>query len=350
LRKEPRPPTYSTARLDSLVCPVMVDSRQLQACLPAAAQLSLPGLPYVSAGQHPILIEIWLVQDGLIEVGGLTAHRLWELAGGAAGLGFGWSAGTTLGAGIGGGAGAANGAALGMWFGPLGWWWGATAGAATGAALGATIAATTGAVSGASWAAEAGRRTSELNSRVIGTYNEIIVTVPCRLQQPDGQACDVAFVLGTYTDSVASMLGESIVGWGYRKSQAYGRRTRDGALEVKVGPSREPFRVVRRQMSPTLPPSIVRSTTAAILASLSLPLLGRLPPDRLMVSFLDRRFEEDTVRVTPAAVRLESGDAFLPGLPGFEADVNAVGGDDPWGAFLVTGLPVTLSYPRSIDE
>ena len=68
-----------------------------------------------------------------------------------------------------------------------------------------------------------------------------------------------------------------------------------------------------------------------------------------MVSFLDRWFENQGVRVAPMSVRLESGDAFLPGLCGFALDINALGDDDPWGAFVVTGLPVRLSYPRAID-
>ena len=343
----PRPPTYSTARLDSMVCPVLVDSRELQACLPKAAGLSLPRFPQVPAGKHPIIVEIWRVQDGTIEVGGVTAHKLWELAGGVAGLGFGGSSGAAIGAGIGGAAGAANGGALGMWLGPLGWLWGAATGAAADAAAGAAMMATTGAMRGARWAAEAGHRTSETNSRVIGTYNEIIVTVPCRREQPGGLARDFAFVLGTYTDSVASMLGEWLVGWGYRKSKALGGRTRDGALEVRVGSSGIPFRVVSRLELPPIPAATVRSIGAGVYASLSLPLLGMLSTDQFMVSFMDRSFEHHAVRVVPAAVRLESGDAFLPGLRGFTADLNAIRHQDPWGAFVVSGLPVTLSYPES---
>ena len=77
--------------------------------------------------------------------------------------------------------------------------------------------------------------TSETNSRTIGTYNEIIVVVPCSSRRASGWAdSDIAFVLATYTDSSASILGEWLVGWGSRKSQAFGTRTKDGALEVRV--------------------------------------------------------------------------------------------------------------------
>ena len=212
------------------------------------------------------------------------------------------------------------------------------------------MAATTGAIRGAQSGADVGRRTSEANSRVIGTYNEIIVTVPCHRAQREGPAGEFAFVLGSYTDSAASMLGEQLVGWGYRKSQAFGVRADDGTLDVSIGPCGAPLRVVSRQASPPVRPTVVRSTATHVLTSLSYPLLGVLPADRLMVSFLDRAFEDQAVRVTPMSVRLESSDAFLPGLRGFVSDIDAIGKSGPWGAFAVTGLPVRLSYPRAVDE
>lgn len=345
-----RPPTYSTAGLDSLVCPVLVDSSELQSCLPAGAQVSLPPLPHVPEGRHPVIVEIWRVRNGVIEVDRVTAHEWSEMAGGAAGLGLGGSVGAALGAGLGSASGAAGGGALGMWLGPLGWWWGATAGAAAGAAAGSTVMAITGAMRGARWAADAARRTSEVSSQIIGTYNEIVVTVPCRLVQRGGLTSDFAFVLSTCTDSTASMLGEWLLGWGYRKSVAFGARAHDGALEVRIGSSATPFRVVSRASSPPVPPAVALPIATHVLRSLSLPLLGALSEDRLMVSFLDRSFAAQTVRVTPAFVRMEAGDDFLPGIGGFSSDIEPMGSRAPWGAFLVTGLPLTLSYPRAVDR
>jgi hypothetical protein len=69
-----------------------------------------------------------------------------------------------------------------------------------------------------------------------------------------------------------------------------------------------------------------------------------------MVSFLDRSFEDQAVRVIPTPVRLESGNGFLPGLRRFTSDVNAMGHNDSWGSFVITGLPVTLSYPQAIND
>jgi hypothetical protein len=341
-------PTYSTARLDSLVCPVMVDSAHLKSHLPV--RLSLPRFPHFPDERHPVIVEIWRVQDGLIEFGGRTAHRWWELAGGAAGLGFGGSGGAALGAGLGGAAGAANGAALGMWLGPLGWLWGAAGGAAAGAAYGATMFCAAGAWCGARMAADAGYTASENSSRVIGTYNEIVVTVPCRLMLHDRPPIDVAFVLGTYTDSVASTLGEAIVGWGYRKSLVSGGLTSDGTLEVYIDSSGGPFRIVSRQVSPPLPLSAAGTEAAQMRRALPGPLLGVLPARRFVISSMDRSFEDPAVRVTAVSVRLESLDALLPGLGVVSCDIAALGSREPWGAFSISALPVTLSYPCAVDH
>jgi hypothetical protein len=209
--------TYSTARIDTLVCPVLVDSSALQSLVPQAARLSLPQLPHVPRGNHPVIVEVWRVQDGTIDYGGVSAHQWWEMAAGAAGLGLGGSAGAAVGFGLGGAAGAVNGGALGMRLGLLGWWWGAVTGAAMGATIGAATTASAGARPAARLAAEIGRLASEKTSRVIGTYNEIVVTIPCRRVQAESPTRDVSLVLASYTDSAASILGERLIGWGYKK-------------------------------------------------------------------------------------------------------------------------------------
>jgi len=340
-------PTYSTARIDTLVCPVLVDASALRSCLPPDARLSLPHLPHVPKGKHPVIIEVWRVHDGLIDFGGVSAHQWWELAGGAAGFGLGVSAGATVGVGIGGAAGAANGGALGMWLGPLGWCWGVATGAAVGAAIGAGMTASTGARQAARLGAAIGRRTSERASRVIGTYNEIVVTAPCRSAQRGSPQRDFAFVLGTYTDSAASILGERLIGWGYRKLPAFGMRSKPGVLEVSTGHARGNFKIASRAESSPSRPSSVFSAAAPVIQSLSHPLLGVLPADRLVVSYLERSFHHSEVRVMPAWVHIEACDDFIPGLRSLATDVKGGGENNPWGAFSVTGLPVTLSYPNA---
>ena len=45
--------------------------RRASSCLPTGVPLSLQRPPHVPPGSHPIIVEIWRVQDGLIEVAGL---------------------------------------------------------------------------------------------------------------------------------------------------------------------------------------------------------------------------------------------------------------------------------------
>jgi len=204
-----------------------------------------------------------------------------------------------------------------------------------------------GAQRGAEVAADAGYRASVNSSRIIGTYNEIMVTVPCQLAQEE-EVLDVAFVLGTYTDSAASTLGECLIGWGYGKSLALGRRVTDDVLEVNTGSSGQSFKVVSRLAPPAGSFSALRLAAAQTVRTLSLPLLGVLPVNRLMISFLDRFFEDQAVRVTPVSVRLESSHLVLDGMRAVSSDIEAIGDGAPWGAFAINALPVRLSYPRSL--
>ncbi len=339
--------TYSTARIDTLVCPVLVDASALQSCLPHAARLWLPHLPHIPKGKHPVIVEIWRVQDGLIDYGGVSAHQWWELAGAAAGLGLGGSAGAAVGVGMGGAAGAANGGALGMRLGPLGWWWAVATGAAWGAAIEAARTASAGARQAARLTAAIGRRASQKTSRVIGTYNEIVVTTPCRRLQQQSSERDFAMVLGSYTDSAASIMGERLIGWGYNKLPAFGMRSNAGVLEVTTGRSRKNFKIVSRADSSLSRQAFDVSSAALVISSLLRPLLGMLSADRLMVSYLERSFNHRDVQMAPVDVHLEASAGFIPGLGSLAADVKSSRENNPWGAFSVTGLPVTLSYPRA---
>lgn len=335
-----RPSRYSTALLDSLVCPVLVDAKELQASLPAGVWL--PPLPGIPEGSHPMIIEVWLLQNGLIEIAGATAHGFWTHAGGGAGLAFGGAAGAACGAWYGG----AAGAALGMWMGPLGWWGGAMLGASVGAPLFARALAQEAAMQGM-WA---GRTASENECRTLGTYNEVIVTVPCRRVRAGGIEDDLLFVLGTFTDSAVSRLGEQFFGWGYRKSPAIGRQAADGSLEVMIGPGCEPVRIAARSAAQPETGDVLCDRGSPVQAAFSQPLLGMLPDNRLVVSLLERSFENKAVRVIPASVQLEFGDEFVPGVRAGRAGIQPFTKQNPWGAFLVTGLPVTLSFPCAAQE
>jgi hypothetical protein len=66
-----------------------------------------------------------------------------------------------------------------------------------------------------------------------------------------------------------------------------------------------------------------------------------------MVSYLERSFNHSNVQMAPIDVHLEAAAGFIPGLGRLSADVKGSRKNNPWGAFSVIGLPVTLSYPRS---
>ena len=342
--------TYSTARIDTLVCPVMVDASELKSCLPQGARLSLPQLQQVPTGKHPVIVEIWRVQDGLLDYGGVSAHQWWELAGGAAGLGLGGSAGAAVGFGKGWAEGAAKGAQRGMRLGPLGWWWGAATEAAMSAAAEAAKSAAAAAQKAASMTATFFRSASERTSRAVGTYNEIVVTTPCRRLLPRGREREFGLVLASYTDSAASILGERLIGWGYQKLPAFGIRSNDGVLEVSTRRSGMSFKISSHPDASRARRVFDATPAAQVIDSLSLPLLGALSADQMMVSHLERSFNHRDVRMTPVKVHLEASAGFIPRLGKLTEEVKGSGENSPWGAISVTGLPVTLSYPRNDSD
>jgi hypothetical protein len=339
-----RPPTHSRAWLDALICPMWVDTEKLRAVLPKGHNLSPTTQPGSVRGKHPIILEIWRVRDGHLEVGGIDSHGWSELSGATTGLGVGGGVGTLVGAGVGGLAGAAGGGLLGLWMGPFGWLLGATAGATAGAATGATLTGTAGALVGARWGAGAARRVSEAGSRMAGSYNEIMVTVPCKHVTPRGEN-EVAFVLAMYTDSALSRWGERILGFGYHKKPARVTQVAADTLEVSTRAS-EPLLKIKvhdlLQSADSKQPAARPS-----LPWLALPLLGLAPSGRAVISFLERSFSHDSVRLAAASVRVETTAAFLTGFGASGTRIAPLTTDNPWGAFVATGLPVKLTYPRA---
>ena len=335
-----RPPNHSRAWVDALVCPVLVDAERVRTALPAGAGLQLRRLTAVGAGRHPVIVEVWRVHDGALQTAGLDAHDWSELTATAAGLGVGGGSGAMTGAGVGSVAGAAGGGALGMLLGPVGMAWGAAIGAAAGATTGAALGATAGAMWAARWAGGAARRASLAGSRVLGSYSEIIATIPCRRG-----ADDVSYVVGMYTDSLLSRVGERTLGFGYRKQPAHISRDEEGNVSVEAHNGRGPGRLLQVTVSPR-----EGNTTGQVLvAALGHPLVGVRARGRIAVSHLDRTFEAASVQISRAAVTLDAGPAFLDGLIAGRHRIAASGPRTPWGALAASGLPVHLSYPRSLQ-
>jgi len=337
-----RPAVYSTARLNTLVCPVFVRASAIAAVLRhVSAALRLPRLRGVPRGMHPVIVEVWRVHDGVPWFGGVSAHD--------------WSAvvGAMTGAGVFAGVGAAVGAGLGAFDAvrTLARDTGDTVVQSRGSAslrqgLAALAAGAAAGVRGG-WAlgARVGRRSSEWRSRVLGTYNEIIITVPCVARRGRDER-RFSYVLATATDSAASMLGERAVGWGFHKIAARGTHAADGTLQVMVAASRRPFRLrvgdrgARLGWSPTV-------AQWATVAALDAPLLGALADGRLHVSWFDRSYSAADAFLHATPVDIESLDALVPGAGPQRVSVPALAASDPWGAVYAEGVRVTLTHPRA---
>lgn len=353
--KPRRPPNHSRAWVDAVVCPLPVDARDVRALLPPQAGLSLVPAPRTPRGRHPVIIELWQVHDGALETAGMDAHDWSELAGTAAGFGVGGSSGAMAGAGVGAVAGAAGGGALGMLLGPIGLAWGAAFGATAGATTAAAVGATAGALWGARWVGGMSRRASLVGSRVLGSYAELLVTIPYVVRRGDDDDDDDApadgvvraFSAAMYADSTLSRFGERALGFGYRKQST--RITVDAAGAIRVQ-SRDRL-LLEVSVSPQpadrgTPPSAGQVEGGLVRAALGQPLLGARSGRTLAVSHLDRAFDAPSARVAGASVTLNATAAFLDGAVTGRRRLESNASSNPWGAFIATGVPVRLSYPR----
>jgi hypothetical protein len=334
---------HSAAIIDALVCPIRVDRARLAACLPSVDGLSLAPARGRAGRSHSVLIEVWRVRDGRVEAAGLDVHGWSNLAGGAAGLAVGGASGGAVGATFGGVAGAAGGGLMGLPFGPAGLLFGALAGAAAGLWTGAAFGAAGAAAYGAGLLGAASRRLSETGSRLLGTYGEILVTTPCVLETARGPL-QVAFVLAMYTDSRISRWGEAALGFAFGKRPA--RMLVDGGhLEAQTTSGARLLRIslqARRRRQPFLRTG---PAAARVRAAAAMPLLGQRS-GRVVLSGLERDLDDGAVRLWPAPGSVEVGGGLVPGVPAGFHTLTALSARSSRGAFVVTDLPVYLTYPQ----
>lgn len=336
---------HSGALIDALVCPIRVDRARLAASLPPVGGLSLGPAPGSVGRSHPVLIEVWRVRDGRVEAAGLDLHGWSNLAGGAAGLAVGGASGAAVGATFGGVAGAAGGGVMGLPFGPAGLLFGALAGGAAGLWTGAAFGAAGAATYGAGLLGAASRRLSETGSRLLGTYGEILVTTPCVLETAHGPL-QVAFVLAMYTDSRISRWGEAALGFAFGKRPA--RMLLDsGHLEAQTATGARLLRIslqARRRRQPLLGTG---PAAARVRAAAAMPLLGQRS-GRVVLSRLERDLDDGAVRLWPALGSIEVGGGCVPGVAAGFHTLAALAARSSRGAFVITDLPVHLTYPQPL--
>lgn len=288
-----RPPPHSGARLDLVVMAMMMDTKQLSAAVSKRAQATLGRHASIPKGRHPLIIEIWRVSDGRMEPGGRDLHSWSERAG--RGLGMVLSLGRSAG-----------------------------------------VAANLGRLA---------RQVSEVGSKVLGSFNEVMVTVP-HIEGLDPRIPSPSLVLGMYTDSPISRLGDRIFGFGFDKRIAHIVRSGFERFEVRE-PDGKLLLQARLAASGEIP--ITAKAPGALLRTcLAKPLIGKRGRHGLVLSRLDRFFEGAQVRVRGAVGSVVIGDGFIDGIHPGENAIEPATARHPWGAFSATNVSVKLSFPIAV--
>jgi hypothetical protein len=273
------------------VLAILVDAEQVRAAVKRRTQASLSPHPDVPNGRHPLIIEIWRVSRGRMEPGGIDLHSWSERAGHGLGMVLSGRAGE--------------------------------------------LAAKVGRVA---------RQVSETGSRTLGSFNEVLVTVPNVVAV--GQHIRFpSLVLGMYTDSALSRLGDRLFGFGFNKQMAHIARSGFEHFEVREPDGRRLFQAKLLPSSNTLRPT--EGSVAALRTCLARPLLGQHGGSGV-VSYLDRFFEESHVRVRGARGSLVIGDGFINGIEPGTYDIKPATLGHPWGAFSAANVPVKLSFPKAL--
>jgi len=284
------PPSHSTARLDASVLTMLVDAKQVASAIGANCRVRLRRLPGLPAGRHPIVVEIWQVTNGRLELGGLDMHTWSRRAGRALGDVLSVSRGSTL-----------------------------------GRTLGAM-----------------GEKVSALGSKTLGSFNEVLVTVPNVVVGGDRSRL-VSWVLGMYTDSPVSMWGDRLTGFGFGKRLGIIKRSARGDCEVR---SLDGERLMIAALQPRGARRHGRTRAAAVVRRwMTRPLVGRPAPTVLARSHFRRLFAGPDVRIQGVAGELFVAKGFLEGLDPVRLAIEPSGAGRPYGGFTAECLDVKLSFP-----
>ena len=341
MRERDRQPWNSGARIDATTILVLTRVEHLRAVLDPLG-ITLVPFPHVPEGHHPVCVDLWHIESGRLESGGIDQHDLSSAAGATAtALTGGWM-GSAAGGGLGAIGGAAAGAFIGAPLGPIGSWWGSIAGYLAGGTLGATAGAAMGASRGAALGAGTAREMSEAVSRTVGTYQEVLVATPNAVPPGGGgRTCSCSACTATTRYPI---WGDRAQGCGYGKRAATIRR--DGFRSYEVdhqGPAAGLSGVFDAAPADAWAASDARlEHHRALFAQ---PLLGSLGHGGFAVSALGRFLDDPEVRWAPVSGRLTVAAEFAAGLPAGDFPVSALSPDDPWGAFQATRVLTKVTPP-----
>jgi hypothetical protein len=255
-------------------------------------------------GAHPLLVELWNVRDGAVQLGVTDQHEVFARVGSI---------------------------------------WGGLAGALFGAPFGMDPACGYLAASRA-----AGRRASAWSrdlARAAGEYSELMISVPHVLLDEAREHGPHSLVVAMATDGALARWADRALGFGYGKERARFRADSTGRWSVERGGGPSLAVQCRLPRRPH-PPVDARPLDALF----DLPLVGVAAGGRLVRSRLHRSFSGERTSATPVAASLHQSSPWLgAALRDFEDIPPYPGpGREPWGALLFSRLRATVSYPSPL--
>jgi hypothetical protein len=292
----------SGAKLSGLLLRVPCDRRRVEAELAKVGRLRLAPEPGAPRELHPVHVELWSIHDGALRVGAMDQHRIAQNFGAA-------------------------------WGRAVGGLWGAALAPFGGPRYAPDLPARV-----AEWYALA---VSRATAATVGTYRELIVSVPDVVVADDEPEERHSWVAGMVTDSALARWSDAAFGFGYQKIQGRLERDPRGSWSVSSRDGRTLVSVVRHAGAKQSTAIDLRRIEAAM----QQPLLGSPRPGRLARSRLRRSLSQPGVHLAPVAVSLEAAPLFLGGLLPERQALVPYPDEDLWGAMEFTDLEAWVSYP-----
>jgi hypothetical protein len=183
---------------------------------------------------------------------------------------------------------------------------------------------------------------SRATASSVGTYCELMVSVPGVIVEGDHQRQQHALVLGMLTDSSLARWADLAFGFGYGKRRGRFDRDLQGGWSVSSDNGNHLFSVSRKG-SAVIPEDL---DTGEIEAIFQLPLLGRPRPGGLARSWLRRSSRQPRVHMAPVSLSVDVSKGLLGGLLPERLMVPPYSCGAPSGAIEFSNLEAWVSYPK----
>ncbi len=295
------PSFLSAARLSGLLLRVPCERQRVESVLARLGRFRLVAAPDCPVDRHPVHCELWSVSGGTVFFGGVDRHRWAQWVGAACGLSLGTLWSSTM-------------APWGMDWGKRG-------------LIGRVVESN---------ALMMSRATASL----VGTYCELMVSVPGVVVEGDDRSRQHALVLGMLTDSALARWADLAFGFGYGKRPARFRRGPRGGWNVSSDGGL-PLVSVSRHTSTARLQGLDLDEIEAVL---QLPLLGSPHSGVLARSWLRRSSRQPDAHLAPVALSVETSKALLGGVLPERLKVPPYSRGHS-GAIEFSNLEAWVSYP-----